>query len=128
MELILKAIVIGAAAAVMTLVIKKTNPELSLLLGLSAAVLIMGMSLKALSAVLEVLKMVELGSSFSSAYTAPILKCVGIGMAARIGADICKDSGQEALSSGVEVCGAVCALYVSLPLVKTLLRMIGELA
>lgn len=127
MELILKALVIGAAAAVMTLVIKKTNPELSLLLGLSAAVLITGMSLKALSAVLEVLRMVELGSGFSSAYTAPILKCVGIGMAARIGADICKDSGQEAVASGVEICGAVCALYVSLPLIKTLLRMIGEL-
>ena len=128
MDLILKAVVIGAAAAVLTLVIKRTNPELSILLGLAAAVLIVGMSLKIFSAVLDVLKLVELGSGFSSAYTGPILKCVGIGMAARIGSDICKDSGQQAVASGVEICGAVCALYVSLPLMKTLLRMIGELA
>lgn len=128
MELILKAVVVAAAAAVLTLVIKKTNPELNVLLGLSAAVAIVGMALKAFSSVLEVFSLVDLGSGFSSAYTAPILKCVGIGMAARIGSDICKDAGQEALASSVEICGAVCALYVSLPLIKTLLRIIGELA
>ena len=128
MELIIKAVVIGVAGAVLTLIIKKTNPELSTLLTLTVCIVIVGMSMKIFSSITEVLDLVQLESGFSSAYTAPILKCVGIGITARMGSDICKDSGQEAVASGVEICGAVCALYVSLPLIKTMLRMIGELA
>lgn len=128
MELIIKAVVIGITGTILMLVIKKTNPELSTVLALAICTVIVGMSMKIFSSITEVLDLVELESGFSSAYTAPILKCVGIGITARIGSDICKDSKQEAVASAVEICGAVCALYVSLPLIRTMLRMIGELA
>jgi stage III sporulation protein AD len=128
MDLILKAVVIGISGGVLTLIIKRTNPELSVLLTLTVCVFIVGMALEVFSEVAEVFKLIELNSSFSSAYTAPLLKCVGIGITARIGSDVCRDSGQEAVASGVEICGAFCALYVSLPLIKTMLRIIGELA
>ncbi|MEA4895332.1 MAG: stage III sporulation AC/AD family protein [Oscillospiraceae bacterium] len=128
MDLIIKAVVIGVTGTVLTLIIKKTNPELSTLLTLTVCIVIVGISMKIFSSITEVLELVEIESGFSSAYTAPILKCVGIGITARIGSDICKDSKQEAVASAVEICGAVCALYVSLPLIRTMLRMIGELA
>ncbi|PKM74091.1 MAG: hypothetical protein CVU91_03340 [Firmicutes bacterium HGW-Firmicutes-16] len=128
MDLIIKAVVIGITGTVLMLIIKKTNPEISTVLALTICAVVVGMSMKIFSSVTEVLDLVELESGFSSAYTAPILKCVGIGITARIGSDICKDSKQEAVASAVEICGAVCALYVSLPLIKTMLRMIGELA
>lgn len=128
MEIIIKVVVIGVAGAVLTLIIKKTNPEISTVLTLTVCTVIMGMSMKVYSSVSEVLSLVELGSGFSSAYTAPVIKCVGIGITARLGSDLCKDSGQDAVASSVEICGAICALYVSLPLIKTMLRMIGELA
>ena len=128
MDIIIKAVVIGAAGAVLTLIIKRTNPEISTVLTLTVCTVIIGMSVKVFSSVSEVLELVELGSGFSSAYTAPVIKCVGIGITARLGSDLCKDSGQEAVASSVEICGAMCALYVSLPLIKIMLRMIGELA
>lgn len=128
MDIIIKAVVIGVVGAVLTLIIKRTNPEISTVLTLAVCMVIVGMSLKVFSSVSEVLELVEVGSGFSSAYTAPIIKCVGIGITARLGSDLCKDSGQEAVASSVEICGALCALYVSLPLIKTMLRMIGELA
>jgi len=128
MEIIIKAVVIGVAGAVLTLIIKRTNPELSTVLTLTVCSVIVGMSMQVYSSVSEVLSLVELGSGFSSAYTAPVIKCVGIGITARLGSDLCKDSGQDAVASSVEICGAICALYVSLPLIKTMLRMIGELA
>ena len=128
MDIIIKAVIIGAAGAVLTLVIKRTNPELSVLLTLTVCTVIVGMSLKMFSSIRDVLELVEVETGFSSAYVAPVLKCIGIGITARLGSDICKDSGQDAVASGVEICGAVCALYVSLPLINTMLRMIGELA
>lgn len=128
MDIIIKAVVIGVAGAVLALIIKRTNPEISTVLTLTVCMVIVGVSMKVFSSVSEVLELVEVGSGFSSAYTAPVLKCVGIGITARLGSDLCKDSGQEAVASSVEICGALCALYVSLPLIKTMLRMIGELA
>lgn len=128
MDLIIKAVVIGIIGTVLMLIIKRTNPELSVILALVICAVVVGMSLKIFSSIKEVLDLVELESGFSSAYMEPLLKCVGIGITARIGSDICKDSKQEAVASAVEICGAVCALYVSLPLIKTMLRMIGELA
>ena len=128
MDIIIKAVVIGVAGAVLTLIIKRTNPEISTVLTLTVCMAIVGMSMKVFSSVSEVLELVEVGSGFSSAYTAPVIKCVGIGITARLGSDLCKDSGQEAVAPSVEICGALCALYVSLPLIKTMLRMIGELA
>lgn len=127
MDMIIKAAVIGIVGTVLTLLIKRTNPEFSTLmsLGICGAILWLGLSLY--SAVSEVLELTELGSGFSSAYVAPVLKCVGIGITARMGSELCRDSGQAAVASSVEICGAICALYVSLPLIKTLLRMIGEL-
>lgn len=128
MDIIIKAAVIGIIGTVLTLLIKRTNPEFSTALSLGICGVILWLGLSLYSSVAEVLELTELGQGFSSAYTAPVLKCVGIGITARMGSELCKDSGQSAVASSVEICGAVCALYVSLPLIKTLLRMIGELA
>lgn len=127
MEIVIKAVIIGVIGSILTLIIRRTNPEISTVLTLAVCTVILGLALKLYSSVSEVLELVDLGEAFSSAYTAPVLKCVGIGITARLGSDLCKDSGQEALASSVEICGAVCALYVSLPLIKTMLQMIGEL-
>lgn len=127
MELIAKAVVIGAAGTVLTLVIKRTNPEISTALTLAVCCLVLTLALETAGSVMEVLSAVGADTGFSSAYTAPVLKCVGIGITAKLGSDVCRDSGQTAVATAVEICGAMCAVYVALPLIKTLLGMIGGL-
>lgn len=126
MELIVTAAVIAVTAAILTLLIKKTNPELSAGLALAACCLILTMAMKLFSSVKEVLELAAGEEGFVSMYAAPVFKCAGIGITSRLACDICKDSGQTALASAADICGAICAAYVALPLVKTLLRMIGE--
>ncbi len=128
MEIVIKATVIGVVGAVLTLLIKRTNPEFSTVLSLGICGVIMLMGLTLYSSIAETLELATVNTKLSSAYTAPVLKCVGIGITARLGSELCKDAGQSAVASTVEISGALCALYVSLPLIKTLLRMIGELA
>lgn len=128
MEIVIKATVIGVVGAVLTLLIKRTNPEFSTVLSLAICGVIMLMGLTLYSSIAETLELATVNTKLSSAYTAPVLKCVGIGITARLGSELCKDAGQSAVASTVEISGALCALYVSLPLIKTLLRMIGELA
>ena len=57
----------------------------------------------------------------------PMLKCLGIAAASRLGADLCRDASQAALASAVELAGTLCAVAVSMPMIFTMLTTIGGL-
>lgn len=128
MEVLIKAAVIGAVAALCGLVVKKSNPEISLLLAVAAAAVILSLAVSLLGQVRETAKLVASFSGLQSVVVAPVLKCVAVGIVARIAADMCKDAGQSSVASAVELTGAAAAVCISLPLVNALLQMIGGLA
>lgn len=125
MELLIKAAVLGIVAALIALLLKKSNPEMALLLAIGAVAVILVMAVELVSGVKEMVQLTVELSGVSSAILSPVLKCVGIAIVTRIAADICKDAGQSSVSSSVELVGTAAALYVSMPLMKTLLQMIG---
>lgn len=125
MELLIKAAAIGLVGALVALMLKKSNPEISLLIAMAVVIVILTAALELVSSVMDVLLMMAELSGISSAILMPVLKCVGLGVVTRISADICKDAGQSSVSSAVEIAGMAAALYISLPLMKTLLQMIG---
>ncbi|NLW65738.1 MAG: hypothetical protein GXY26_05855 [Clostridiales bacterium] len=128
MEVLVKAVVIAITGALFILLIKRTNPEISTLLSLAVSALIIVLALRVYDEVSEVVQLAKLSMNIPKSYTEPVLKCVGIGITTRLGSDVCKDAGQSAVASSVEICGAVCAIFVALPLIKTFIRLIGELA
>ena len=71
----------------------------------------------------------ELGerSGISPELFVPLYKAVGIALVVRVGGSLCRDAGESALASVVETAGAVCALVVSLPLLRTVLSLLLEL-
>lgn len=127
MELITKAAIIGIAGALVSLLLRKTNPELSLLLTLSVGVVIVAVALELAGNVLDVVELAAEMSGLSSAVLTPVLKCVGIGIVSKLASDVCRDAGQGSIASSVELAGSICALYAALPLIRTLLQMIGEI-
>ena len=127
MEILLKAAVVGAASALLTLVIKKSNPEMALLLSLTAGCVIVIFALRFIGRTREVIDTAAQTAGLSPAVIAPVLKCVGIGVITRLCCDICKDADAGAIASSVELAGAAAALYIALPLLQTLLQMISGL-
>ncbi len=127
MELLIKAAALGVVSALVGLAIKKTNPEISLLLAMAASAAVLTLALTMLSELRETLRLVMDFTSLQRTLVMPVLKCVAVGVVARLCADLCKDAGQSGVASAVELCGAGAALCVSLPLVHTLLQMLGGL-
>ena len=127
MDFIIKAAIVGIVGALIALVLKKSNPEMALLLILAAGAVILVFAMDIISDIREVINMASSISDLSPAILAPVLKCVGIGIITRLASDLCKDAGAGAISSAVELAGAASALYVALPILKTLIQMIGEL-
>jgi stage III sporulation protein AD len=117
-----------AVGSLSALLIKRSNPEMSLALSFAVGAIVMAFALELFSDLREIIDMAVEASGISSAIIVPVLKCVGIGVVTRLSSELCRDAGQGSIASSVELAGAACALYVALPLIKTLLKMIGELA
>ena len=123
----MKAAAVAIAGAVLTMLLKKSAPELGLALSLAVSLLAAGLGAGLLEELSGVLELAREQTGLSGAVVGPVYKCVGIGVVTRLTGDICKDAGQGAVSSAVELCGTVCALSAALPLVRTLLQMIGDM-
>ncbi len=54
-------------------------------------------------------------------------KTAGIALVVKVGGSLCRDAGESALASAVETAGTVCALLVSLPLLRAVLALLLEL-
>ena len=126
MTILMKAAAVAVAGAIIAMLLKRSAPELGLALTIAVSILAAGMGAGLLGDLGEVLETAQEQTGLSGAVVGPVYKCVGIGVVTRLTADICKDAGQGAASSAVELCGTVCALTAALPLVRTLLQMIGE--
>ena len=63
----------------------------------------------------------------SSTLFLPLLKTAGIAVVTRIGADLCRDAGESAMASAVEMAGAMGALLAVLPLMQAAWEVLRSL-
>ena len=128
METLLRAAVLGVAGAVIALLLKKNAPELALALSMAVCLLAAELAMELFAQLKEIVALCREQTGLSPAVVEPVIKCVGVGAVTRLAADLCKDAGQGAVASAVELCGACCAMVTALPLIRALLQMIGDLA
>ncbi|MCL2588657.1 MAG: stage III sporulation AC/AD family protein [Oscillospiraceae bacterium] len=127
MDIVIRAVILGVVGSVLALVIRKNAPEIGLVLTLAVALLVVGLGAELIRTILDFADTLQTAAGLSPALIGPVLKTVGIGILTRIAADICKDAGQGAIASTVELAGTVAALYIALPLMQTVFSMIGGL-
>jgi len=127
MELIYKASALALLSAVAGLLLKKHNPEAALLLSALTAVGILIAAMGLLNGLQELREQVKHIVGESEVLIAPIMKCLAIAIVTRIAAELCKDSAQNAAAAAVELAGTVCAVSTVMPLLMSVLKMIGEM-
>lgn len=125
MELIVKAAALALTAALIGIVLRRTNPELSLLLSICTVVLIMGAALGFAKSFTELAQTVQRIFGVSETLIKPVLKCVAVAIITKMTSDLCRDSSQAAAASAVELAGTVCALCIIMPLLMSMLTAIG---
>lgn len=127
MELIIKAAAIAVVGAVLSLVMKKTSPEMALVLAVSLAMLVIYIAVDAMKSLTDFVETLSDTANLSPAILTVVLKTVGIAILTKLSADICRDAGQSSVASGLELTGAAASLYVALPLMRTVFSMINGL-
>ena len=125
MELILKAAALALTAALIGIVLRRTNPEMTLVLSICTVVLIMGAALGFAKSFTELAQTVQRIFGVSETLINPVINCVAVAIITKLTSDLCKDSSQAAAASAVELAGTVCALCIIMPLLMSMLTAIG---
>ena len=125
---IVRIVVIGIVCAVVTVIVRQYRPDIAPfvqmagIIAMTAAVMVFFKDI--------LLKTQELFSGvevINEGYLELLIKVLGVAVATKIGADICSDSGNSALATGVELGGKVLILSMCLSLLKTVAALAGGL-
>ena len=127
MEMLGKAAAISVTVAVLSLVIKKQSPDMALLLGIAACCAVLTASLTAITEVTDFLQSLLTYTGLDGGVVSVVLKATGVAILSKLASDVCRDAGESALASSVEVCGSVTVLCIALPLIKAVMQMINSL-
>ncbi len=127
MEELGKAAAIAVAGAVCVVVVKKNTREIGMVLALAAGVLVLSLSIGAMTGVRELMDRLSEAAGLSPAVLAPVLKTVGIAILTRVSAELCRDVEEGGIAAALETAGAASALFVALPLLRAVLDTVTGL-
>lgn len=109
-----------AAVAVITaclaLTIRRSHPELTLLITLLAGILILGMVLGDVIPLLGTVRSLFARSGLPSEYMQIVLKALGICLLTQLASDACRDAGEQGLANKVDLVGKATLLTMAIPL------------
>lgn len=127
MDTAVKVAAVCLLGAVLALLLKKTSPDLALLLAVAVCVVVLALLGRGVETVVDFLgQLLERGGLSEELFT-PLLKTVGIALVSRTGGALCRDAGQGAMAGLVELAGAFSAILVSLPLFQAAWQMLEGL-
>lgn len=124
MEDVIKIIGIGLIALILIIIVKQYRPEFAIYISLIAGALILYFAIDDLSSVIDLLKQICEKSGINSKFLTILLKMTGIAFLAEFGISICKDAGEAAIASKVELGSKVIIISMSVPIIYNLLEVI----
>ena len=124
MELLLQITALCLTGCVLSLLLKKEVPALQLLLVVGIAVVLLLSMAQTAGDMQELLVTFSEECGIASDYLLLILKCMAVATVVRIGGDLCRDAGQSALASLIEITGTLSAALLAVPLIKVLIKTV----
>ena len=121
---IIQVIGLAIIATVIIAVIKAQRPEIAIQISIAAGIIVFTMILGKISAVIELLNSFARKINIDTIYISTLLKIVGIAYIAEFGAEVCKDAGESAIASKVELAGKVMIIVLAVPILTSLMDLI----
>jgi len=121
---IIQIVGLGIIATVFIVLLKSLRPEIAMLISIITGVVIFIVVAGKLSSIVEILNNIANKAGVDMAYLSTLLKIIGIAYIVEFGAEICKDAGESAIASKIELAGKVAIIFLALPIITALLDLI----
>ncbi len=124
---IFKIVGISLAAVTVVLVLRAYRPELAVQAAVAAGVVLLLIAITELSGVMAMIDQIVAKYGLNSEHIKVVIKVIGIAYLAQFAAQTCRDAGEGAIASKVELVGRVLIVTVAIPVVISILDVLGTL-
>jgi stage III sporulation protein AD len=121
---IIKIIGIALISLIVIIILKQYRPEFAIYISIITGVLILLLIMDKLSAVISLLQSIASRASINSTFLALLIKITGIAFISEFAVSICKDSGEAAIASKIEIGSKIIIISMSIPIISSLLEII----
>ena len=128
MEVFLPLLALAIIAAILAVFLKESRlPALAVVIAMVAGIIILLQLLPSLVQTVDVFRQLAERVNLNNVYLTTILKIIGITYVAEFGAQICRDSGQGALATKVELAAKVIIMMMAVPIMAAILDAVWKL-
>ena len=124
---IFKIVLIGFLGTVFCVILKETRKDIAMIVALITVAIIMAFGINYISQVVDVIKELANKAGLPDNFLSIILKIIGIAYIVEFASDICKDSGQEAISSKIQFAGKCVILTMGMTIIGNFVEVINKL-
>ncbi len=109
------------------LILKKTNPEFSMLVSLVAGIVIFAIIIGSIYPIFDVINKWTTDFNLNNIYISTVMKSLGICYLTQLASEACKDSGYSAIAIKIELTGKITIILMALPMFLDLMQIIQRM-
>lgn len=121
---IIKIIGIGLIALIIIILLKQYKPEFAVYVSLIAGALILILVIDKLAGIISLLQSLANKASINTEFLTLLIKITGIAFLSEFAVSICKDAGEAAIASKMEIGAKLIIISMSIPIISSLLEII----
>ncbi len=123
---IIKIIGIAFIAVIIIVLLRQYRPEFAIYISLLTGVLILLLVIDDLNGIINLLNSIADKVSINASFLALLIKITGIAFLSEFAVSICKDAGEGAIASKIEIGSKIIIISMSIPIISSLLEIILE--
>lgn len=121
---IVKIIGIAISAVIIIIIVKQYKPEFAVYISLITSVLILFLLMDKLSGIINLFNNLASKINGSQEFLKILIKITGIAFLTEFAVSICKDAGENAIGSKVDLGGKVIIIAISIPIISSMLETV----
>lgn len=114
------------AGALLAVLLKQYCREQSMMLSLGVCIIVFAGAVSIISPVMERLILLFTQSGLDESYILLVFKATAICFITQITSDLCRDSGENAVASVMELWGRISVMLISVPLIESIVESITD--
>lgn len=121
---IIKIVGVALIGLILIILLKQYKPELAIYISLLTGVLILFLIVDELKGIVNLLQSLANKASINATFLTLLIKITGIAFLSEFAVSVCKDSGESAIASKIEIGSKIIIISMSIPIISSLLEII----
>ena len=124
---IIRIVGIGLIALIIIILLKQYKPEFAIYISLLTGAIILLLLMDQLTGIIDLIQSIAGQANINSQFLGLSIKITGIAFLSEFAVSICRDSGEGAIASKIELGSKIIIISMSIPIISSLLEIILQI-